>query len=80
MALSAPSRARRVFTRAPLTDGGEGFCRILTETAGGHIEYYPVTGPLGEEIDAPLGWIESEKIPEAPKRCCSSERWSASRD
>ncbi|PXA03315.1 glycerate kinase [Coraliomargarita sinensis] len=52
-----------IFTRAPLTDGGEGFCRILTEAASGHIEYYPVTGPLGEEIDAPLGWIESDKIP-----------------
>ena len=51
------------FTRAPLTDGGEGFCRILTEVAGGHIEYYPVTGPLGEEVDAPLGWIESDQIP-----------------
>lgn len=54
---------RVIFTRAPLTDGGEGFCRILSEAASGHIEYYPVTGPLGEEIDAPLGWIESDKIP-----------------
>lgn len=52
-----------IFTQAPLTDGGEGFCRILTEAASGHIEYYPVTGPLGDEIDAPLGWIESEKVP-----------------
>lgn len=52
-----------IFTRAPLTDGGEGFCRILTETAGGHLEYHTATGPLGEEIDAPLGWIESNKIP-----------------
>jgi glycerate kinase len=50
-------------TRAPLTDGGEGFCRILTEAADGYLEYYPVTGPLGDEIDAPLGWIECERIP-----------------
>ncbi|MEO0509856.1 MAG: glycerate kinase [Verrucomicrobiota bacterium] len=52
-----------IFTRAPLTDGGEGFCRILTETAGGHLEYHSTTGPLGKEIDAPLGWIESSKVP-----------------
>lgn len=56
-----------IFTRAPLTDGGEGFCRILTEAAGGHIEYYPVTGPLGDEMDAPLGWIESHRIPSRAK-------------
>jgi glycerate kinase len=57
-----------IFTRAPLTDGGEGFCRILTEAAGGHLEYHPVTGPLGEELDAPLGWIESDKIPVSAQR------------
>ncbi len=46
----------------PLTDGGEGFCRILTEAADGHIEYHPVSGPLGEELDAPLGWVESASL------------------
>ncbi|MGB1128016.1 MAG: glycerate kinase [Opitutales bacterium] len=63
-----------IFTRAPLTDGGEGFCRILTETAGGHLEYHPVTGPLGEEIDAPLGWIESSKIPVRAKHMLGLEQ------
>lgn len=52
-----------IFTRAPLTDGGEGFCSILTEAASGHVEYHRVTGPLGEEVDAPLGWIEGDKVP-----------------
>lgn len=47
---------------APLTDGGEGFCRILTEAADGYIEYHPVTGPTGEEIDAPIGWVESDSL------------------
>lgn len=47
---------------APLTDGGEGFCRILTEAADGHIEYYPASGPLGDEIDAPIGWVEEGKL------------------
>ncbi|MFO8026152.1 MAG: glycerate kinase [Opitutales bacterium] len=70
---AAASGAQRVldgevsFTHAPLTDGGEGFCRILTEAAGGHIEYHPVTGPLGDELDAPLGWIESDKMPPRAK-------------
>jgi glycerate kinase len=51
-------------TRAPLTDGGEGFCPILTDAAGGHVEYHPVCGPLGEMLDAPLGWVELDRIPE----------------
>lgn len=55
------------FIQAPLTDGGEGFCRILTELGEGHIEYHPVTGPLGEEVDAPLGWVESGNIPTRAK-------------
>ena len=45
---------------APLTDGGEGFCRILTEAADGYLEYHPVTGPIGEELDAPIGWVEAD--------------------
>lgn len=47
---------------APLTDGGEGFCRILTEVGSGDIEYHAVTGPLGEEIDAPIGWVDSANL------------------
>lgn len=48
---------------APLTDGGEGFCQILTQAAAGHIEYHLVCGPLGEEIEAPLGWVDAGKLP-----------------
>ncbi len=48
--------------QAPLTDGGEGFCRILTEAGEGYVEYHPVTGPLGEELDAPLGWVEASAL------------------
>jgi glycerate kinase len=50
-------------TRAPLTDGGEGFCPILTGVANGHVEYHTVCGPLGEELEAPLGWVECERLP-----------------
>ena len=52
---------------APLTDGGEGFCRILSETASGEIDYHVVTGPLGEEIDAPLGWVEASNLNSATR-------------
>lgn len=52
-------------TLAPLTDGGEGFSLILTQVAGGHLEYHNVSGPLGEEIEAPLGWVDCENLPPA---------------
>jgi len=55
-------------TRAPLTDGGEGFCPILTTAASGYIEHHQVCGPLGEEVDAPLGWVDLERIPEAARK------------
>lgn len=55
-------------TRAPLTDGGEGFCPILTEAASGYMEYHTVCGPLGEEVEAPLGWIELGRLPESARR------------
>jgi len=54
--------------RAPLTDGGEGFCPILTNAANGHIEYHKVCGPLGEEIEAPLGWVDLSRIPESARK------------
>lgn len=50
-------------TRAPLTDGGEGFCRILTNAAGGNIKYYKVAGLIGKKINAPIGWTHLECIP-----------------
>ncbi len=55
-------------TRAPLTDGGEGFCPILTSAANGYLEHHKVCGPLGEEVDAPLGWVELESIPEGARK------------
>jgi len=50
-------------TQAPLTDGGEGFCSILTHAAGGHLEYHNVCGPLGEEMEVALGWVEAADLP-----------------
>lgn len=49
-------------TEAPLTDGGEGFCSILTNSANGTIEQHVVSGPLGEPISAPLGWVDTQAL------------------
>jgi glycerate kinase len=52
-------------TQAPLTDGGEGFCSILTNAANGVIEKHIVCGPLGADLEAPLGWVDTETLPSA---------------
>jgi glycerate kinase len=51
----------------PLTDGGEGFCPILTQAASGYMEHHKVSGPLGEEVDSPLGWVDLERIPKSAR-------------
>jgi len=48
---------------APLTDGGEGFCEILTSTAGGVVHRVSVSGPRLERIEAPLGLIDTARLP-----------------
>ena len=55
-------------SHAPLTDGGEGFCQILTQAASGFMEHHKVSGPLGEEVDSPLGWVKLERIPETASK------------
>tara|TARA_B110000438_G_scaffold112383_1_gene110291 strand:- start:2389 stop:3576 length:1188 start_codon:yes stop_codon:yes gene_type:complete len=42
----------------PLTDGGEGFCDILTGAVGGRFSSYIVEGPLGTPVDARIGYVE----------------------
>ena len=51
----------------PLTDGGDGFCEILTAAVGGTLEYFSVTGPRGELVRAPIGFVDFEKIPPAAR-------------
>lgn len=63
-------------TRAPLTDGGEGFCPILTNAANGYLEHHKVSGPLGEEVEAPLGWVELERIPESARKYLGAKNGS----
>ena len=60
-------------SHAPLTDGGEGFCPILTQAASGYMEHHKVSGPLGEEVDSPLGWVNLERIPESARKLLGSK-------
>lgn len=51
----------------PLTDGGDGFCEILTAAAGGSLEYFSVTGPRGEPVRTAIGFVDIGKIPAAAR-------------
>jgi glycerate kinase len=53
---------------APLTDGGDGFCRILTAAAGGALHERVARGPLDERagdssVTAPIGVLELDALP-----------------
>jgi glycerate 2-kinase len=78
--LSAPAAcdiARRVIARerpgwhvdvAPLTDGGDGFCRILTSAAGGQTYECQARGPLHDSaaattVAAPIGVVALAGLP-----------------
>ena len=51
----------------PLTDGGEGFCEALTESARGRLEHFAVSGPHGGRVTAPVGFIPVESVPAAAR-------------
>ncbi len=59
---------------APLADGGDGFCRILTQAAGGVLREEQVSTTLfsssapAEARAVPLGWVELERLPAAARR------------
>jgi glycerate kinase len=48
--------------KVPLADGGEGTARAVTEAAGGRFVKAPVTGPLGDRIEAEFGLIHDGKV------------------
>lgn len=52
----------------PLTDGGEGFARILTDAAAGEWVSCRVTGPRGRPVEAGFGLVESARLPAAVLR------------
>jgi len=45
-----------------LTDGGEGFCEILTTAQNGILEIHTVPGSLFQPIEAQLGWVKGEAL------------------
>ncbi len=51
----------------PFTDGGEGFCDILTRSAGGEFKSFTVTGPRGVALAAPVGFVSLPNIPAAAR-------------
>lgn len=62
-------------TAAPLTDGGEGFCEILTKAVYGKIERVPVLGPLLEPQTAKIGYVDVASIPEAVRKLIKLPGW-----
>lgn len=52
---------------APLTDGGEGFAKILAEACSGHLEIVPVRGARFQPVDAKLGWVQLKALPSAAR-------------
>lgn len=47
----------------PLTDGGEGFARILTQAAAGSLYEHEVTGPLGRPVRGEFGLMPLDHLP-----------------
>lgn len=52
---------------APLADGGEGFCEILTQSVGGELIEHTVLGPQLMEQKAHWGLVENQNIPEGAR-------------
>lgn len=54
---------------APLADGGDGFCRILTQAAGGVLQEARASGALFSAsvgrtaCAAPIGWVDLARLP-----------------
>ena len=49
----------------PLTDGGEGFARILTAAFAGEWVTMEVAGPCGQPVEAGFGVVEALRLPSA---------------
>lgn len=52
-------------SRAPLVDGGEGFTLALVEATGGYSFPVTVTGPVGQPVVAPVGFLGGTDEPTA---------------
>ncbi len=52
---------------APLSDGGEGFCEILTHAVSGTVHKHTVHGPRLKKVEAQWGEVDLSKIPKAAR-------------
>jgi len=52
-------------TRLPLVDGGEGFAQAMAVATGGRLQALTVTGPVGQPVEATLGWLGGTQTPTA---------------
>jgi glycerate 2-kinase len=57
---------------APLSDGGDGFCQILTRSVSGQFHDVIARGPLfdregGSSLRVPIGVVELEALPESAR-------------
>jgi glycerate kinase len=58
----------------PLTDGGEGFCEILTRSAKGRLETTHVLNAQFQEVSAQIGFVQKQNLPiEAISLLCIPE-------
>jgi glycerate kinase len=51
-------RADDELVLVPMADGGEGTLEAIVSAGGGRTETVPVTGPLGDPVQAPIGVVE----------------------
>ena len=52
---------------APLADGGEGFCEILTHAAQGKLHKHKISGPRLKQIEAHYGEVDLANVPKAAR-------------
>lgn len=52
----------------PLTDGGEGFAKILTESVSGESHALQLTGPRGAPLSAEFGLVPLKRLPAAARQ------------
>ncbi len=64
-AMAAGARDRDVVVVLPLSDGGHGLLDALAAARGGHVEPVPVTGPLGEVVEARVLVLEEMSVVES---------------
>ena len=48
---------RAKIMRVPMIDGGEGFTRMMVELTGGQLHPVTVTGPVGQVVEAGIGFL-----------------------